>query len=128
MTTGRKDISMRLTSLALIALLALGLAACGGGASPTTTGPKISIDMTEFMFSPKAIEVPAGQQVTLELRNKGTVEHDLTIDAIGLKVIVKPGQTAQRAIGPFAAGTEYEVHCTVAGHKESGMIGTLVVK
>lgn len=119
---------MRRSALMSLVLVGLVLAACGGTATPAATGPKITLELTEFAYSTKAIEVPGGQKVTLELRNKGTVEHDFTIDAIGLKVIVKPGQTAQRAIGPFEAGTTYDVYCTVAGHKESGMTAKLTVK
>ena len=128
MTANRKDMSMRLASLALAGLLVLGLTACGGAASPTATGPKVTVEFSEFKFAPSNIEVPADQKVTLEMRNRGTVEHDITVDAIGLKAIVKPGQTATRVIGPFAAGTTYEVYCSVAGHKESGMTGKLIAK
>lgn len=115
-------------SLIGLTLVGLVLAACSGTATPAATGPKITLELTEFAYSTTAIEIPGGQKVTLELRNKGAVEHDFTIDAIGLKVIVKPGQTAQRAIGPFGAGTTYDVYCSVAGHKESGMTANLTVK
>lgn len=114
-------------AIVLAALLAVGLVACGGGAA-ATAGPKVTVDMTDFAFGPKSVEIPAGQKVTLELRNKGAVEHDFTVDAIGLKAIVKPGQTATRSVGPFTAGTEYDLYCSTAGHKESGMTGKLVVK
>ena len=128
MTANRKDMSMRLASLALAAFLVLGLTACGGAASSTATGTKVTVEFTEFKFAPSNIDIPADQKVTLEMRNRGTVEHDITVDAIRLKAIVKPGQTATRVIGPFAAGTTYDVYCSVAGHKESGMIGKLTAK
>lgn len=120
---------MRPLTIALVALLGLVLAGCAGGPSSTTaTGTIVKIEMKEFAFSPKPIEVPASQKVTLELKNTGTVEHDLAIDAIGFRAIAKPAQTVTRVIGPLAAGTTYPVYCSVAGHKEAGMTATLVAK
>lgn len=125
----RGDLTMRPLTIALVALLGLALAGCAGGASSTTaTAAVIKLDMKEFAFSPKTIEVPVGQKVTLELKNTGTVEHDLAIDAIGFKAIAKPAQTVTRVIGPLAAGTTYPVYCSIAGHKEAGMTATLVAK
>lgn len=117
---------MRSPILAIVALLAVALTACGGAAAPS--GPVVAVELTDFKFGPATIEIPADQKVTLELRNKGAVEHDITIDAIGLKAIVKPGQTATRALGPLKTGTTYDVYCSTAGHKESGMVGKLIVK
>lgn len=118
---------MRAHVLALVALLAVTLVACGGGAT-TAAGPTVAVELSDFKFTPQTVELPAGQKVTLELKNKGSVEHDFTIEPIGLKAIVKGGQTATRVVGPFTAGTTYDVICTTAGHKESGMVGKLVVK
>jgi len=118
---------LRTIALTLVALLAATLVACGGGAT-TAAGPTVTVELSDFKFSPETVEVPAGQKVTLELRNKGSVEHDFTVEAIGLKAIVKAGQTATRVVGPFTAGTTYELVCTTAGHKESGMVGKLIVK
>jgi uncharacterized cupredoxin-like copper-binding protein len=117
---------MRSPILGIVALLAIALTACGGTAS--SSGPALTVELTDFKFGPATIEILADQKVTLELRNKGAVEHDLSIDAIGLKAIVKPGQTASRSIGPLKAGTTYDVYCSTAGHKESGMVGKLIVK
>lgn len=120
---------MRIVTITLVALLGLALAGCASGASSTTaTAAVVKLDMNEFAFSPNTIEVPAGQKVTLELKNTGTVEHDLTIDAIGFKAIAKAAQTVTRVIGPFTAGTTYPVYCSVAGHREAGMTGTLIAK
>lgn len=120
---------MRLVPLAAALIAVLLIAACGGGgASAAPSGSTLTIDLGEFKFTPQTLQVPAGQKVTLEIRNKGAVEHDFTIDAIALKAIVKPGQSAKREIGPLKAGTEYAFYCSVAGHKESGMTGKLVAK
>lgn len=114
-------------ALRAIAVTALGasLAACGGTAAAPASA--IPLTMSEFRYSTPSIEIAAGEKATLELKNAGTVEHDLAIEAIGLKVSVQPGRTATRKIGPLAAG-EYEIVCTVPGHKEAGMVGKLLVR
>lgn len=117
----------RLSVTATLAL-ALVLAACGGGGS-TASSDRVEIQTTttEFAFAPKAWEIPSGKPIKIVLKNKGTVEHDFTIDALRLKVTVAAGKDVEKSFAAIAPGT-YEVHCSTAGHKEAGMTGTLTVK
>lgn len=116
----------------LVLVGALLLAACGDGEEGTDTDTpdnagngavEITVRTTEFAFDPDPIEVPADVPVTIVLINDGVIEHDLTIDATGLSIHVEPGETARETV-TFDAGT-YEVHCTIPGHHEAGMLGTL---
>jgi len=128
--------------LPLLSILLL-LAACGGDVSgePATT---LKVDMVEFMFEPKTYTIPAGQEITIELVNKGAIEHDF--------VILKKGVTAEgnfdhnanlenilfeAKLDPGKSGTftfaideagEYQVICSIPGHLAAGMAGKLVVK
>ena len=128
---------MRQSVRILIATAFTGIvvAACGGGATSQPpansqpaasasqpSGTEISVGATEFAFDPGAIAVPAGDGVTVTLTNKGTVEHDITVDALGVKIYAKPGDTASGTV-TAAAGT-YEFYCSIPGHKEAGMVGT----
>jgi uncharacterized cupredoxin-like copper-binding protein len=61
------------------------------------------------------------------------IEHDLSFPTVkadkpaaSLKAIAKPGQTTTLEFTPTAPGT-YEYICTIPGHKEAGMKGTLTV-
>lgn len=118
--------------LILLMALALLTVACGGnggngGTDPTTTvagGVEITVRTTEFAFNPENIQVPAGVPVTLILVNDGVVEHDFSIEELNLHVLVQPGESKRETV-TFTAGT-YDVHCTVPGHHEAGMVGTLV--
>jgi len=115
-------------SIAATTALAIVLAACGGGGSAASSDRvEIQTATTEFAYAPKTWEIPAGKPIKIVLKNKGTVEHDFTIDALRLKVTVAAGKDAEKSFAAIAPGT-YEVHCTVAGHKEAGMTGTLTVK
>ena len=55
-------------------VLALILTGC---AQPTPEAVSFTIEMTEYAFTPSTIEVVVGQQVTLNLVNKGALEHEI---------------------------------------------------
>jgi uncharacterized cupredoxin-like copper-binding protein len=120
-----EEVQMRaLRALAVIAL-GVSLAACGGTAAAPASVVKLTL--SDFKYSSLTVEIPADQKVTFELKNEGSVEHDMAIEAIGFKASIQPGKTATRNIGPLKAG-EYEIVCTVLGHKELGMVAKLVVR
>lgn len=126
--------------LALVLVVAIFLASCGGN-EPSTT---IDVTMTDFQFTPNAFTIPAGKEITLNVVNNGSVVHNF--------VIMKLGTTAGEAFGEedesnvfweerdipagsdlsvtFTAPTEpgeYQVVCRTLGHIASGMVGTLTV-
>lgn len=120
---------------AVIAVLALTITACGGdgggnGDQTTTTEDqseqKVPLTATEFSFDPSNVAVDAGQEITLVMTNAGVVEHDFAIDGMTFDLVVQPGETAEDT-ATFAAGT-YVFYCTIAGHREAGMEGTLVAE
>lgn len=125
----------------LVLSLSLILAACGGGGSSASTS--IKVDMVEFMFTPDSYTVPAGQEITIELKNSGAIEHEFVIMKFGTEVSqpfddndegniywekeVAAGQTETMTFtAPTEPGT-YQVVCGIAGHMEAGMVGKLVV-
>lgn len=120
---------MRRLTFALIGTAGLVAAACGGaaGGSGASSVPAVRITLSEFKFAPTPIEVPANTKVSFQLTNSGTVEHDLTAKGLGLHLYVAAAKRSQEEVGPFKPG-EYEIYCGVAGHKEAGMVGTIVVK
>lgn len=115
-----------LTRLALPLAGALFLASCASGQAPAMAG-SLSMTLTEFKYTPAQLEASAGAPLTLTLTNGGTVEHDFVIDVARIHVKLQPGQKAEQAFGPLAAGT-YEIYCSIPGHKEAGMKGKLTVK
>lgn len=130
----------RLTTLIiLLGIAALTLAACGSSSDNVT----ISVDMKEFTFNPAEVTVPAGAEVTLELVNSGTLEHEWDIIQLGRKVEApfdeadeeqvywkKELQAGMEETLTFTAPSEpgeYELVCGTPGHLEAGMVGTLIV-
>ena len=140
---------MRKLTTILMGGMLLILVACGNGAAPTTPSV-VNVEASDFRFEPATIELKAGQPVKLSFRNKGAVEHDFSVMAIqvansgtpghsgaghdmsnmamqpDLHTIAAAGQTSTLEFTPSQSGT-YEFQCTVAGHKDAGMTGRLVV-
>jgi len=119
---------IRALALAGMVVTAGLLAACdSSSSSPSATTTKVEVTANEFQFDPSELTLPANQAAEIELTNGGAVEHDITIDAIEFNLLAPIGETVTGNIGPLDAGS-YEIYCSIPGHKESGMIGTLAVE
>ena len=106
-----------------LALAAMMLAACGGGAQ--TTG--LSLKAEDIKYDTTALTAKVGDEVTVSLQNTGALEHSFVIDELNVKLEkVQPGQTGTVTFTASKAGT-YTFYCDVPGHKEAGMTGTLTV-
>ena len=88
---------------------------------------EIKISSTEFNYKPARITVKEGQEVIFTLDNRqGLVEHDLVIKEQGIQLLAKPGhETSQKLV--FIHPGDYQFHCSLPGHQDSGMSGTLTV-
>jgi mono/diheme cytochrome c family protein len=64
--------------------------------------------------------------VTIEMPNKSGVGHDIVIDGVGRGPVVTKGASSFKAT--LAAGQKYTYYCSVPGHRQAGMQGTLTVK
>jgi plastocyanin len=112
-------------ALLLIGIAALLVAGCGGGKKSRTaaySGGKTALDMADFSFSPQTVKGKPGQKVTLELKNTGTVEHNLTITSQGINRDVGAGKTATVEVTIPQSGT-VAFYCKY--HKSQGMTGQL---
>ena len=96
------------------------------GNSPIAEGARrIEVTATSFEFDPQEITVEAGEDIAIVLTSDDIV-HDFTIDELDAHVAADDGETAE---GGFTAGEagRYTYYCSVAGHRDQGMEGTLVV-
>jgi plastocyanin len=124
--------------------LALALAGCGGGgggrstsggnAAPgpaTGAGTQLSIKADpggQLKFDKKTLQARAGK-VTITMTNPSQLTHSVAIEGNGVDAegqVVGPNgmSTASATLKP---GT-YTFYCTVPGHRQAGMQGTLTVK
>jgi hypothetical protein len=66
---------MRLRAIPVLMLVVVGLvtAACGGGDDASTD---LTVTAQEFQFTPNSWTVPAGEEVSIDITNGGTVVHE----------------------------------------------------
>jgi plastocyanin len=126
-----------------LVLAAFALAACGGGGSSTTaassaTGATSTTPDESFAvaadpdgalaFTKTELSVPAGS-VTVDFENASSTPHDVVVeDADGnelMRTDTISGSSAN-ATADLAPGT-YTFFCSVDGHRDAGMEGTLTV-
>lgn len=113
----------------------------------TACGPQkvtLNVDMKEYRFDPDVLEVPAGAEVTVNLSNSGTLEHEMVIMVLGKQATApfddddEPNiywehelEAGQSAVVSFTAPSEageYQIVCGIPAHLEQGMVGKLIVK
>jgi plastocyanin len=93
---------------------------------PVAPGAReIDVEAQSFEFGPPEIDVRAGEDVAIVL-SADDVEHDFVIDDLGTHISAEPGETVEGGLRADEPG-RYSFYCSVSGHREAGMEGTLVV-
>ena len=109
----------------------LGLALAGGVLAADRAIdaglPQLDVTARDLRFVPADLHVTAGEWVVLEFTNRDTVVHDWMVEGVAnLDVVARPGQTSRLRFVLDTPGT-YRVICSIPGHAEAGMVGTLTV-
>ncbi len=123
----------KIVLITAVALVAIALSACGGGASGGTTSGSgtplnVTVTATEFKYDPNTINAAPGQTINITLKNVGSVDHTFVFAPANFKMTVSAGKSDTKSFtAPTAPGT-YDFLCDIAGHKEAGMTGKLIVK
>ena len=137
---------MKLKVVPVTAILGLGLLAlaCSGGGGAAAT--ELTATVREFQFSPSTWTVPAGEEISIEITNQGTVLHEwvllqegvtitseadlpeteeeLLADFVNVEEEIEPGETKTLTFQAPPAGT-YQIICAIEEHFDAGMEGTL---
>ena len=141
--------------LALLALTPFALGACGGddddeadsgsettaaettdsgGEEPAGGGGGATVNITAdpdgaLAFTEDAVTTPAGS-VTVEFDNPASVGHDVVVEDESGEELLRTEvitDSTSTATGELEAG-DYTFYCSVAGHREAGMEGTLTAE
>jgi|SRR5689334_9850230 len=108
----------------------------GGKASQESSAPakgpggtlQLEASPTQIAFNTTSLTSKPGK-VTIDFNNPATIEHDVAIEQNGKMIaksaLISKGKTSVSA--NLAPGT-YTYLCTVPGHAEAGMEGTLTIK
>ncbi|MGB3307043.1 MAG: PQQ-binding-like beta-propeller repeat protein [Thermomicrobiales bacterium] len=87
----------------------------------------VVVEAGDIYFKPNAIAIPANNDVYVTIRNVGALQHDFVIDdpAVNSGMIVSG--TSEQVVLNLAPGS-YQFYCSVEGHADAGMIGTITVE
>jgi plastocyanin len=147
----------KVAALLLLVLASVALVACGGSSSSSTSsgaeggaatggatkaegtgtansggGASIAIETDpsgELAYTTKSVTAKAGDD-TVDFTNSQELSHDVAIEDSSGKIV---GKTELVASGSASTAVKlkpgtYHYFCTVPGHREAGMEGTLTVK
>ena len=146
----------RLLAAAMLLGAASLLLACSGdddSEDSASTGGELAtlhVAMQDIAYDTTALTARKGESVRIDLENRGQITHDFTVQRMpvedvrmtgdstmsehmrggmdyDLHLALGQGKKGQLEFQPTAAG-QYEYFCTVPGHREAGMKGTLTVE
>ena len=109
-----------------------------GGEAPVVT---LKLEMRDIAYGAEELRAPAGSVFAIEFRNRGVIEHDFTIEEFrgdasdvaqgderyDVHVLLKRGESETLLLRVPESG-QIAFWCSVAGHREVGMEGVLVIE
>jgi plastocyanin len=119
-------------------VLVATLAACGdggvetgtvagtAGGTPAPGARTVEVAASNFSFDPDELEIEATEDIALALHSDEGI-HDFTVDGLGIVADVSDGGDDVAALRIDEPG-RYTFFCTLPGHRDGGMEGTLVVR
>lgn len=125
--------------------------AYGRPGDPMKGGRVVHVTMSEtengMAFTPSRLVVRRGEQIQFVLRNGGELEHELVIGTVeanrehAAAMAAHPDMVHEdpnaKRLGPKTSGVlrwqftqagTFEYACLIPGHREAGMVGTVVVE
>lgn len=125
---------VRFAPVLLAAACVWVLGGCGGGGGSSFKEPAgaaistITIDSGNLFFKPDKVTVDKAGIYDIELKNVQSGSHTLVFDDVkGFKLeVTGDGSTDAKKV-ELSAG-KHPFHCTIPGHAEAGMKGTLTVR
>ncbi len=99
--------------------------------TPSTVGQTavpqmLDVELGDIYIRPQQLAAASGAPLTLNVKNAGAIQHDLQVEGVGATAMLDPGTDEALDLGTLADGT-YTIFCSVPGHREGGMSGTLTV-
>jgi uncharacterized cupredoxin-like copper-binding protein len=113
----KRPIGLAVPALVAAAAIALPIATAGSATTVKVTGKEY-----KFTLSPRSV---GHGKVTFKFKNAGKLSHDFKIAGKATKIITK-GKSAAPLTVRLKKGS-YKYVCTIPGHAEKGMKGTLKV-
>lgn len=116
----------------LIVALALALVGCGDGSPGGSTAPPQDTDIAvigtdAFEFVPSDPAAEAGE-ITVALTCEQALQHDFVVETETEDVTVAECGGGETSVGSIELeASAYTFFCSIPGHRQAGMEGTLTV-
>jgi uncharacterized cupredoxin-like copper-binding protein len=101
----------------------------------------------KMLFTPARLEIKKGDQIKFMLRNNGELDHEIVLastwenlkhaEAMKKNPDMEHDDPNAKRLAPkktdeivwkFSKAGEFEYSCLIPGHREAGMVGTIIVK
>jgi nitrite reductase (NO-forming) len=112
----------------LAAPLLLPLAGCVADSAPAVQASDAAVVVAadDLFYAPEVLELVTGEAVALQLRNDGSLVHDLVLENGWESGELHPGDTVTMEFNP--PSTSVTGWCSIPGHRDAGMELELVVR
>jgi plastocyanin len=118
-----------MAGLVVGACLTSVVAASSASVGTVLSGPPAataSVIAQNTKFLETSLGAKSGEVLGIFVTNKDGYAHSFDIDALGIHVPLPPTSTTFIAVKPTTAGV-VQFYCSVPGHKDAGMVGTIAV-
>lgn len=81
-----------------------------------------------FRYDPRALEIRAGRIIEIEFANGDGQDHTFVVSELPVAILAGAGQTVTATVEVDRANTgRFAFFCSIAGHRDAGMEGTITV-
>jgi plastocyanin len=100
----------------------------GSGAEGSATTLELAADPTAIAFDKTELTAKAGN-VTIDFSNPAAIPHNVVIEKDGKELAgFEPITEGEESVSTDLEAGSYQFVCTVPGHEQAGMVGTLTVE
>ncbi len=96
-------------------------------ADSSPSAAALLVTARDLSFTPRELTAASRAGGTLSIHNSGRIVHNLSIDELGVQIVASPGRTVSTDLADLPPGS-YTFYCSVSGHRQAGMFGTLTVR
>jgi plastocyanin len=86
----------------------------------------LEVELDDKYFNPTFIKAKAGEKITFELKNEGSLEHTFTSDGLSVDKTLSPGKSTKLTVTVPSSGEVFQFHCQF--HQKLGMVGAVYTK
>ncbi|MGY2003997.1 multicopper oxidase domain-containing protein [Blastococcus sp. SYSU DS1024] len=109
-----------LTVVAVLGWVLTGGSPVTDRAAAAPVSGAVVVELGDSWISPASISVPAGERLVLDVRNVGSMRHDLRLEGGRGTAMLAPGASAVLDVGEVTG--PLVAWCTVPGHRQAGML------